>query len=436
MMVKAVIAEVLPNSLAAEIGLEPGDKIIKVNNKPPEDLIHFQYLWADEEIELLVEKQDGEIFFEIEKEYDETLGVVFEQAVFDKIRHCQNKCLFCFIEQMAPAMRPSLYEKDDDYRLSFLQGNFITLTNMKKGDFDRIKEYHLSPLYVSVHTTNPSLRQTILDNPHADKIMEQLKSLVELGIRVHTQVVLCPGINDGEYLERTIDDLSPLWPGIQSLAIVPVGVTNFRKNLERFPSFSKGYAQKLVNMVSEKQSYFRNKIGNSFVYLGDEIYLQAQTYFPPSKHYDDFPQIENGVGVSRIFLDDFFKNKNNLPASIKKQRYIIATSKLGKKVLEPIIFYLKKIEGLEIDIKVIENVFFGSRVTVNGLLTGQDLLEGLKDITPDSQVLISEIMLKKGEGIFLDGLTPEDVGQKLGIKIIVVKNNAQSLINCIISRNF
>ena len=184
-------------------------------------MIHFQYLWADEEIELLVEKQDGEIFFEIEKEYDETLGVVFEQAVFDKIRHCQNKCLFCFIEQMAPAMRPSLYEKDDDYRLSFLQGNFITLTNMKKGDFDRIKEYHLSPLYVSVHTTNPSLRQTILGNPHADKIMEQLKSLVELGIRVHTQVVLCPGINDGEYLERTIDDLSPLWPGIQSLAIVP-----------------------------------------------------------------------------------------------------------------------------------------------------------------------------------------------------------------------
>jgi len=433
-MVKAVIAEVLPNSLASEIGLEPGDIIIKVNNIPPEDLIHFQYLWADEGIELLVEKKDGQqIFFEVEKEYDESLGVVFEQAVFDKIRHCQNKCLFCFIEQMAPAMRSSLYEKDDDYRLSFLQGNFITLTNMKKNDFDRIKKYHLSPLYVSVHTTNPSLRKTILGNPHAGKIMEQLKSLVDLGIRIHSQVVLCPGINDGEYLERTIDDLSLLWPGIQSLAIVPVGVTSFRKDLEKFPVFSIEYAQKLVNLVSEKQSFFRKKMGTSFVYLGDEIYIQAQTNFPSDEHYDDFPQIENGVGVSRIFLDDFFKNKNNLPAGISDQRYIIATGKLGKKVLEPIINYLNKIKGLEIDIKVIENVFFGSRVTVNGLLTGYDLLDGLKDITPGSQVLISEVMLKKGERIFLDGLTPEEIGQKLGIKLIVVKNNAESLINQVIS---
>jgi len=433
-MAKAIIAEVLDNSLAGDLGLKPGDKVLKVNNVTPEDLIHFQYLWADEEIELLIEKEDGkQILFEIEKEYDENLGVVFEQAVFDRIRPCQNKCLFCFIEQMAPAMRPSLYEKDDDYRLSFLQGNFITLTNLKEEDLKRIRELHLSPLYVSVHTTDKELRTKILGNPRAGKIMEQLSTLIDWGIKLHTQIVLCPGINDGHYLEKTIADLSALWPGIQSIAIVPVGVTKFRKDLDKFPVFRKDYAQQLVDMVTKKQSYFRKELGISLVYLGDEIYIQAERDFPSFDYYDDFPQTENGIGVSRLFLHEFEKIKADLPTKIKESHYVVVTGKLGSSVLKPMVDRLNTIKGLALDLLVLENSFFGPRVTVTGLLTGTDLLQGLKDVPKGSKVLISDIMLKKKENIFLDGLSPEEIAQKLGIEVIVVENSAQALVKKVIA---
>lgn len=433
-MAKAVISEVFPNSLADELGLKPGDKIIKINNIVPEDLIHFQYLWADEEVQLLIENKAGEeILYEIEKDYDEGLGVVFEQAVFDRIRRCQNKCLFCFIEQMAPLMRPSLYEKDDDYRLSFLQGNFITLTNLNEKDCQRIKDLHLSPLYVSVHTTDPDLRAKILGNPKATRIMEQLHTLIDWGIKIHCQIVLCQGVNDGKYLEQTINDLSSLGPGILSIAIVPVGVTKFRKDLENFPVFHQRYAEDLVDWVSNKQEFFRKKIGKSLVYLGDEIYIQAQREFPSSDYYDGFPQTENGIGVSRIFLDEFELLKANLPSFTEEKHYVIATGKLGSRVLKPVIEQLNKIKGIDLKFKEIENLFFGPRVTVTGLLTGEDLLHGLKDIPKNTKVLISDIMLKKRDNIFLDGLKPEDVAKKLGIEIIPIENNAQALIDHIFS---
>lgn len=434
-MGKAVIAEVFPDSLAFELGLEPGDRILKINNIVPEDLIHFQYLWADEDIQLLIKHKTGEeVLYEIEKDYDEGLGVVFEQAVFDRIRPCHNKCLFCFVDQMAPAMRTSLYEKDDDYRLSFLQGNFITLTNLNDNDLRRIKELHLSPLYVSVHTTDPVLRTKILGNPKAHRIMEQLRTLIDWGIKIHSQIVLCPGINDGQYLEKTIHDLSSLWPGIQSIAIVPVGVTKFRKDLEKFPVFQKKYAEDLVDWISEKQHYFRKKFGPSLVYLGDEIYILAQRDFPSSDYYDGFPQTENGIGVSRLFLDEFKMEKDNLPCSTEEKHFIIATGKLGGKVLKPVISQLNNIKGVHLELKEIENHFFGSRVTVAGLLTGEDLLRGLKDVPKNKIVLISDIMIKKGENIFLDGLKPEDVEERLGIKVIPVENNAHGLLHQIFSR--
>lgn len=433
-MGKAVIAEVFPNSLAFELGLEPGDKIIKINGIIPEDLIHFQYLWADEEIKLLVEKKAGEkVLFEIEKDYDEGLGVVFEQAVFDRIRPCCNKCLFCFVEQMAPAMRPSLYEKDDDYRLSFLQGNFITLTNLNAKDLKRIKELRLSPLYVSVHATDPVLRTKILSNPKAGLIMEQLKTLIDWGIKIHSQIVLCPGINDGEHLEKTISDLSSLFPGIQSIAVVPVGVTKFRKDLEKFPVLNRRYAEDLVDWVAEKQLIFRKKFGISLVHLGDEIYIQAQRDFPVADYYDGFPQTENGIGISRIFLDEFEMLKKDLPCHTEEKQYIIATGKLGSHVLKPVIGQLNEIRGLNLELKVIENNFFGPRVTVTGLLTGEDLLKGLGDVPKKSKVLISDVMLKKGENVFLDGLKPSIISEKLGIEIIPVENSAQGLIEQIFS---
>ncbi|MDK2822537.1 MAG: hypothetical protein PWQ67_1333 [Clostridia bacterium] len=432
-MANAVIAEVIPDSLASDLGLEPGDKILEVNGIQPLDLIHFQFLWADEEINLMIESKDkGKILFKIEKDIDENLGVIFEQAVFDKIRSCQNKCMFCFIEQMAPAMRSSLYVKDDDYRLSFLQGNFITLTNLKSSDLERIKKLHLSPLYVSVHTTDPQLRIQLLGNPKGGKILEQLNYLIEAGINIHTQVVLCPGINDGEYLDKTIEDLSTLWPGVSSLAIVPVGVTKFRKDLEKFPVFSQDYARKLISKISEKQKYFKEKFDYTFVFLADEIYIQARKDFPELEAYEDFPQTENGIGLSRLFIHDFEKVKNSLPSVVKENEFTVVTSQSGKYVLEPIIKELNKIKGLKLKLLVVNNQFFGPRVTVCGLLTGFDLLEGLKGSPPGSKVIISDIMLKQDDYLFLDGLRPDDISRQLNIDLIVVNNSVQSFINEII----
>lgn len=434
-MGKAIISKVFPNSLAGELNLEPGDKILKLNQQEPEDLIDFQILWADEEITLLVEKNNNEqIIFEIEKEFDEGLGVEFENAVFDKIRRCHNKCLFCFVDQMGPAMRKSLYEKDDDYRLSFLQGNFITLTNLREDELARIKRLHLSPLYVSVHTTDPQLRVKILGNPQAAKIIEHLEDLIQAGIEIHTQIVLCPGINDDKYLDKTIADLRNYWPGIKSIAIVPVGVTKFRKDLDNFPHVSKAYAQQLIDKISKIQNKFKMELKKTLVYLADEFYIKAETDFPTSIEYDGFPQIENGIGLCRLFIDEFEKVKPNLPQKVSFRKYTVVTSVLGQYVLKPIIKELTNIKGLEIEVITVANYFFGPRVTVSGLLTGQDLLKALKDIEPNSKVIFPDIMLKNGEDIFLDGLKPTEIEKQLNITLIKVANSAEALIKKLLER--
>jgi len=429
----AIIYKVRPDSLADELGLEPGDKILKINGETPKDLIDFQFLWSDSEIELLVEKKNKEkMLFEIEKDIDEGLGVEFEQAVFDRIINCHNKCLFCFIDQMGPAMRPSLYEKDDDYRLSFLQGNFITLTNLRPGDFERIKELHLSPLYVSVHTTNPLLRIELLRNKKAGLINSQLDELIKAGINIHTQIVLCPGINDGESLDKTIEDLSKLWPGVRSIAIVPVGVTRFRKDLSKFPEFTKDYSKHLIEKVAFKQSYFRKKLGKTLVYLGDEIYIRAGMDFPKREYYDDFPQTENGVGLSRLFLDEFKQLKTTLPPKVSPRRYIILTGVLAQHILKPVVQELEQVEGVELELKVVENNFFGPRVTVAGLLTGKDLLTGLQGVEQGAKVIFPDVLLKQGDNIFLDNLSPEEIEKSLNIELIPVPATAKGLINAVI----
>lgn len=429
----AVIAKIYEDSLAEELELEIGDKILEVNGQIPLDLIDFQILWANEEIELLIEKAQApeQILYSIEKDFDEGLGVVFEWAVFDKMRTCQNRCKFCFVEQMAPEMRKTLYTKDDDYRLSFLQGNFITLTNLVQADFERIKKLHLSPLYVSVHTTDPDLRKELLGNKHAGNILEQLKDLTQAGIEIHTQVVLCKNFNDGAYLEKTITELSQLSPGIKSLAIVPVGVTKFRKNLEEFPEFDKLYVQALIQNIETKQKFFKEKLGNSFVFLSDEFYLRGERDFPAASVYEDFPQIENGVGLSRIFLDEFELLKASLPTEIKPCKYYAVAGVLGGQVLTPIIKHLSQIKGLEIDLRVIVNTFFGPRVTVTGLLTGKDLLQGLKDLEPGAKVIIPNILLRREEDLFLDGLSPEEIQERLNLELIIINTTAQGLVEAL-----
>lgn len=306
MTYKGIISNVKPDSIGLEIGLVPGDRLLAVNGESVQDIIDLSFALAEEEIELLIEHVSGEReIISFEKDYDEELGLEFESAVFDNVRQCANKCVFCFVDQMPPGMRDSLYIKDDDYRLSFLYGNFVTLTNIGPRDLERIAKLHLSPLYVSVHTTNGTLREKMLGGKRAGKIMGQLTELVEKGIDLHTQVVLCPGFNDGRELERTIRDLYALHPSVLSLAIVPVGLTRYRDDCHPLTGFTQNGSREVIRLVRQWQEKCRQETGESFVYLADEFYLAAGEEIPDYEAYDGFPQLENGVGIVRAFLAEW-----------------------------------------------------------------------------------------------------------------------------------
>ena len=431
-----IISKVYKDSIADEIGLQEGDVIYQINGQKVRDLIDFEYLWAEENIELLVYNKIKQSFelFEIEKDYDEGLGAEFTSGVFDKVRRCSNKCIFCFVDQMPEGLRPGLYEKDDDYRLSFLQGNFITLTNLSNEDRERIVEQKLSPLYVSVQSADETKRVELLRNPRAASIIDDLEYFTSRGIEFHTQIVLCKGINDGLFLENSIKILEKLSENILSLAIVPAGITKYRPNAEMFPEFTKEDAEDIIEKVQEYQKIFREKRGSNFVYLADEFYIKAEKDFPEEESYDGFPQLENGIGLSRIFIDEYLEMKKDLPSKIKsEQRVFLVSGKSPERYLKDIVSSLDGIENLEIKLLPLVNNFFGSRVTVTGLLTGSDLLEGLKSLPEGSRVIIPQIMLKKGEDLFLDGLRIKDVSDELKIKIEVFDNSfyglAQKLFN-------
>jgi len=428
----AVIAGVRQNSLAAELGLEAGDRLVSVNKKPVNDLIQFQFEWAGEEVLLEVEKKSGERqIFEIEKEYDETLGAEFDQAVFDGLKLCRNKCVFCFVDQMPAKMRPSLYIKDDDYRLSFLQGSYVTLTNLNGSDLERIKNEHLSPLYVSVHTTVPVMRVKMLQNPNAGKIIEILQDLSGAGIEFHTQVVLCPGLNDGDHLERTCRDLSAI-EGVKSLAIVPVGTTRHREKLPEIKAVDAQLAAQLIDWVRKKQQEYKKVRGTNFVWLSDEFYLLSEREIPSYRSYEDFPQLENGVGMVRTLWEDF--DRLTLPASMSPVREVFfATGVSGRPAVLPVIAMLNTISGLRINLKTITNSFFGPSVTVTGLLTGKCLISGLAGIKPHSTVFIPSVMLKSGEGKFLDDLTPQEVADKLQVQLVTVPVDAPTVLKELMS---
>ncbi len=415
-----IISKVYPETIAWEIGLETGDKIIAINQTPLRDLIDLEFLWADQEIELLIEKnktgQEETIF--IEKDYDEILGVEFTSAVFDGIRHCKNNCLFCFVDQMAPGMRPSLYQKDDDYRLSFLQGSFITMTNLTEADKERIKEQRLSPLYVSVHSADPDNRKMLLKNPISSRIIEDLEELAEAGIEFHTQIVLCKSINDGAFLDYSIKKLESLGQAILSLAVVPVGITKFRKDQETFPDFTIEESREIIKSVEGWQKKIKQERGYNFVYLADEFYVKAKEDFPPTEAYDDFPQLENGVGLARIFIDDYLAEKDSLPKKVaEKVQKVLVCGRSPESFLKEIVDKLNETENMDLELRPLTNEFFGPRVTVTGLLTGQDLLAGLSDLAPGTQVLIPDIMLRDGHEVFLDGKNLNELTEESALKI-------------------
>jgi putative radical SAM enzyme (TIGR03279 family) len=413
-------------SIAEQMGLETGDRITAINGDPVRDIIDFRYLEADEILSVDIKKTGGEEWIlEVEKDFDQDLGIDFGSGGFGPTIRCTNKCVFCFVDQMPPGMRKTLYVKDDDYRLSFWSGNFITLTNLGKNQLKRIASQRLSPLFISVHTTNPALREKMLGSGRAGLIMEQLRYLAEAGIEMHTQAVLCPGLNDKKELERTVSDLASLWPAVRSLAVVPVGLTRFRENLYSLDPFTRKKARELVSWVHTRQDEYIDTFKHPFIFASDEFYLLAGESIPGAERYDGFPQVENGVGLTRLFVDEWAEAERGLPRQIAKQKIVLLTGLLGKNILKPVAAGLNKIKGLKVKVKAVENNFFGNQVTAAGLVTGSDILAQVQPGECGDLMLLPSVMIKAGEAIFLDNLSLEELAEKLKARVAVVAGPRQ-----------
>lgn len=430
------IKRVLPGGIAEEMGVEAGMSILKVNDVVPEDVFDYQYLMEDEYVTVLIREEDGtETLLEIEKDPDEDFGVEFESSLMDDYRHCSNRCIFCFIDQMPKGMRDTLYFKDDDSRLSFLQGNYVTLTNMKDKDIDRIIRYNMEPINISIHTTNPNLRCSMLGNRFAGEIFPKVRRLADAGITMNGQIVLCRGINDGLELERSIRDLSSYRPAMRSVSVVPVGLTKFREGLTRLLPFDRESACEVIDMIEKWQNTFAND-GISpdfphFIHASDEWYIMAGRELPEPSRYDGFVQLENGVGMVRLMETEIDLELSELAARDDIGGFIgerTVTAVCGK-LVEPYmrIFADKVMRAfpmIHINVKSIRNDFFGETITVTGLITGQDLIAQLREeqiMHPlGEEILIPVNMLRSGEKVFLDDLTVYDVEKEIGIPVGVV----------------
>lgn len=425
-----IISAIHQGSLAEELELVPGDKIISINEQELTDIIDLSFALADEEIEMLIEHENGEQeIIAFEKDIDEELGAEFESAVFGKIRQCANNCYFCFVDQVAPNMRDSLYIKDDDYRLSFLYGNFVTMTNMGPRDLERIHRLHLSPLYISVHTTNPKLRGEMLRTKRGELIMEQLAKLNEADVEYHTQVVLCPGLNDGAELDRTIQDIISMQPYAKTLGIVPVGLTKFRENCYPLKAFDAQGAKKVIEQVRHWQEKMRKQTGKNFIYLSDEFYLLAGEPLPKAEEYDGFPQLDNGIGLTRNFIEQWKETEINPNNYQKLLNLDIICGKSAGKVIKNLVDELN-IDNLNANVLALENEFFGHEVTVTGLLTGQDIIKNLKQNKANRDgIIIPSCALREGEDIFLDDYTLEDIKKAFPDEEVKVASDAIMLKN-------
>jgi putative radical SAM enzyme (TIGR03279 family) len=422
MFTKGLIEHVHPDSIAEELGIKPGDRLLKINNRVFKDVIDYRLLTCREKITLLVESTNGEIIeYDIEKDFDEELGLRFFSPTIDPVQVCCNRCIFCFVDQLPPNLRSTLYLKDDDYRLSFLHGSFITLNNLTEKELERIKRLKLSPLYVSVHTTDDKLRQKMMQNLRAAGILSRLKNILEYGINIHAQIVLCPGTNDGEALKQTVFDLASLGKGILSVAIVPVGLTKHRRNLFRLQPVTRPLAQQVLEDIHCWQKHFKQERGSAFVFASDEFYLQAGVPLPSAEQYEGYPQLENGVGLSRLFIDKFKSWRRSLPQKKMPPLYFsLVTGKSALPLIKKVVGALNEVEGLNAFLYGVENKLFGKQVTVAGLLSGRDLIAGLQSKELGSFVVFPQVMLKEGEALFLDGLTPENVSEALGVPLYPV----------------
>lgn len=429
-----IIRSVEDGSIAWELGVEPGDCLISINDKEIEDVFDYHYLVNDEELVLLIEKPDGEEWeLEIEKDYEEDLGIEFEQGLMDEYRSCRNKCMFCFIDQMPKGMRDTLYFKDDDSRLSFLQGNYITLTNMSDDDVRRIVKYHLEPINISFHTTNPELRCKMLHNRFAGDALKKVDILYEGGITMNGQIVLCKGENDGEELERSIRDMTKYLPHLQSVSVVPVGLTKYRDGLYPLESFEKEDAKKVLETIHKWQKKIYEEYGTHFIHAGDEWYILAEEEVPEEERYDGYLQLENGVGMLRLLQNEFAETFAGLVGDDRKKEISMATGVLAYPYLKKMIEQLQtKYPNITVHLYKIINNFFGEKITVAGLITGQDLIGQLKGQPLGDTLLLPCSMLRDGEEVLLDDVTLTDVKEALQVDIDIVKSSGQDFVEAII----
>lgn len=432
----AQVTGVLPGSIAEELGFEVGDRLVAINGDRPRDLIDYRYLCADEFLELEVLGRDGKTYqVELEKDYDEDLGLEFESALFDGLMQCNNRCPFCFIDQQPPGKRQSLYFKDDDYRLSFLYGSYLTLTNLTAPEWERIAQMRLSPLYVSVHATEPDVRSRLLKNPRAGQILEQLAWFQEHRLQIHAQVVLCPGINDGPHLERTLRDLAQFHqgdvPAVASVAVVPVGLTRFRPAEDELIPVSTEKAQEVIAQVQALQQEFRKTLGSTFAWLADEWFLTGRQALPPESHYESYPQIGNGVGSIQLFLKDFFQAAQQLPEQVSPSReFTWVVGNAVELAFQPVVERLNQVNGLTVSMAALNSVYWGQEITVTGLLTGEDLISRLKGQNLGNGILLPSLMLKHGDSRFLDDKTVDEVSRELGVPIFPVADVEELVQTC------
>lgn len=431
-----IIKEIMPGSIAEEFELEPGDILLKINGNEIEDVFDYQFFVEDEYIEVLIRKPDGEEWLlEIEKDPDEDLGIVFENGLMGDYKSCCNKCMFCFIDQMPKGMRETLYFKDDDSRLSFLQGNYITLTNMSDRDIDRIIKYNLGPINISVHTTNPELRCKMLKNRFAGEALKKIKRLYEAGIEMNGQVVLCKDVNDKDELKRTIEELEEYAPVMRSVSVVPAGLTKYRDGLYPLESFEKEDAIEVIDLIESYQKGFFDRHGLHFIHASDEWYILAGRDFPEEDRYDGYIQLENGVGMMRLLWNEFIEAYNAIDIDSGKYEFevSIATGVLPYDMIKKMSDMLgEKISGLKIHCYKIINHFFGEKITVSGLITGTDLIEQLKEKELGSRLLLPNNILRSGEDVFLDDYTLKEVSEAIGTEIVITPSDGKGFVDSVL----
>ena len=444
---KVKIEGVAKGTIAEELGIEKGDYLVTVNDVEIVDVLDYKYLISDEDIVIVIEKKNGEVEeIEIEKEENEDLGLIFEEELIDKPRRCANHCIFCFMDQLPENVRNTLIYKDDDYRLSFLTGNYITMTNMIERDIDRIIKYHLSPINVSIHATDVEVRAGMLRNKNAYRVFEFMKKLNEAGIYMNGQIVLCKNINDGKVLEKTLTDIEEYFPNLRSVSIVPVGLSRYRENLYHLESFGKEDSREVIKLVEKFQKKYKEKYGSVKVFLSDEWYVNADMDVPPAELYDGFPQLENGVGLIASFEEDFNLHLNKIkttPELLKKvetreKTVTILTGKIAEKHIKKHAKILEdNFKNIHINVIAVENNYMGEEITVTGLIVGEDIQHLINKLEEEKYnlgdyVIISDIMLKDDEDVFLDDMTLEELRSKINTKLVVAFGNPESFIETVL----